>query len=122
MAPDMDGAMRTRERVGFDPARLGRLYDELGREGAERAVAGALEVLRARLARIGDIPPEEDEALARAARGMVGVAEEAGLSTLARVAGDLSGAARRRDRRAAAAIRARLERVGELCLRAYGAG
>ena len=112
----MERALARRERVGFDPDRLGALYDRLGPEGAGAALAGARDLLAERLAALAAVPVDRTDLLARAGRGLVGVAEEIGMTTLARVAADLSVAAGRGDRAAAGAVRSRLMRVGAASL------
>ena len=107
------------EQVRVDPDRLGALYYNLGEAGAENAVCRAMETLALRL---GELPRLRDsgdlEALGRAARRMVGIAEEIGMTTLARVAGDVENACSYGDATAAAATSARLSRIGDRSLTA----
>ncbi|MGR3540028.1 MAG: hypothetical protein ACU0BS_01180 [Hasllibacter sp.] len=104
--------------MGFDPDRLGSLYERMGAVGAEAALDRAHDVLAERLAAIAALPGDRTDAMARAGRGLVGIADEIGMTTLARVASDLSAAAGRRDATAAGAVRCRLMRVGAACLAA----
>ncbi|PVA10370.1 hypothetical protein DC366_09035 [Pelagivirga sediminicola] len=109
--------LKQEEAVRLNPDRLEELYDKLGEAGAEDVVCRALEELAVRLShterchregRAGD--------LRKAARGLVGIADQIGMHMLARVAADVSACAGRSDPVALAATLSRLLRIGERSL------
>ena len=97
-----------------DPDRLGSLYFNLGEAGAENAACRAMGTLALCL---GDVPrlqkADDLDGLGHAARRMVGIAEEIGMTTLSRVANDVAICCANGDAPAAAATAARLSRIGE---------
>jgi hypothetical protein len=105
------------EAARFDRARLEALILELGEPGAERLIGRALEDLALRLnriergARLGDV----DAVLAQS-QALVRLADDVGMSDLARVAGDVVALSRGGDAAALAATIARLIRLGESAL------
>ena len=103
-----------RERIWLDPSRIGLLYAELG--GAEvqalldRAIlelSGVHDDLR------GQYAARDLDGFARNLRRMRRIAEHLGLTTVARIAGDVSACLDRGDSTALAATWARLSRSAE---------
>lgn len=107
------------ENVRLDAGRLSRLVVELGAAGAEHVVARAMEEMAGRLCeiektyRMGDL-----QAVCRNARSVKRHAGEIGMTTLARVAGDVHLCASRGDMVAFAATWERLERIADRSLTA----
>ncbi|WP_420861565.1 hypothetical protein [Algirhabdus cladophorae] len=105
------------ERVHFDPDRLTELYAELGELAAETVVCRALEELSIKLRRIEaafwsrDIKTVHDNA-----SGLIEVAEQIGMHSLARVASDVAGCVASGDVVALGGTLARLLRVGDQSL------
>ncbi|MDT0681057.1 hypothetical protein RM543_00040 [Roseicyclus sp. F158] len=103
------------DHIRLDLDRLGHLIENLGPAEAEALVRRALDRLDSRLTELGQLarsgvrPPE----LVRLARGLAAIAEQIGMSKLARVARDVSVCAERGDEAALGATLARLQRVGE---------
>lgn len=111
--------LRHDEGVRLDPDRLVALYSDLGEAGAEQVVCRALEELAARLAEIQRFVGEGDRAsMTRSARLLIKVAEQIGMLTFARVAGDLLRATEADDPAAQGATLARLIRIGDRSLSA----
>ncbi|MEL6519533.1 MAG: hypothetical protein AAFQ66_01120 [Pseudomonadota bacterium] len=107
------------ETVRLDPDKLGALYFQLGETGAETVVCRAMEELAIRLKELSNLMAGDDfERMAKISRSLVGIAEQIGMTTLARVARDVSLCASRRDGPALAATLARLERIGDRSLTA----
>lgn len=107
------------ERVRLDPRPLEALSADMGAAAAEAVLRRAMRELALRLARIEMREGIETMAdLAGAARGIVGIASEIGMSSLAAVASDVAAAAGRCDVPAAAATAARLARIGDHSLMA----
>ena len=107
------------ERVQLDPRPLEALHQDMGSDAAEAVLRRAMRELALRLARIemrDGIQTMAD--LAQAARGIVGIASEIGMTSLAEVASDVAAAAGRCDVPAAAATAARLARIGDHSLMA----
>jgi len=108
-----------REQPAIDRDRLRRIYADLGAHDADRVIGRAMEDLAIRLARTERARREGDlRRLAREAKGTAAVAEELGMAQVARIARDLASLAGTPDGTAIAAVAARLERMGELCLAA----
>ena len=107
------------EAVRLDPGRLSRLVVELGAAGAEHVVARAMEEMATRLSeidrsyRVGNM-----QAVCRNARSVKRHAGEIGMTTLARVAGDVHLCAGRGDMVAFAATWERLQRIADRSLTA----
>lgn len=111
--------LRHEEGIRLNPDPLVALYAELGENGAERVICRAVEELAARLSEmLRHADSGDDAALARSARLAAKVADQVGMSTLARVAGEVVGVTERHDLTAQAAILARLMRIGERSLAA----
>ena len=82
--------LRHDEGVRLDPDRLVALYSDLGEAGAEQVVCRAMEELAGRLTEIQRFADDGDiAAMTRSARLLVKVAEQIGMLTFARVAGDV---------------------------------
>lgn len=106
--------LRHDERVRLDPDRLVALHAELGESGAGQVVCRAMEELAARLTEIQRLADEGRlAALSRSVRLLAEVAEQIGMPTFARVAGDVLRAAEAGDIAGQAATLARLVRVGD---------
>lgn len=111
--------LRHNEGVRLDPDRLVALYSDLGEAGAEQVVCRAMEELAGRLTEIQRFADDGDLlAMTRSARLLVKVAEQIGMLTFARVAGDVLRATAAGDRPAQAATLARLVRIGDRSLNA----
>lgn len=106
--------LRRNERVQIDSTRVTTLFNRLGEGAAEDAVCRAMEELAVRLATTQTVREMGDMArVAKVARGMIGIAEEVGLVSLARVASDVALCATAGDETAMGATLARLVRVGD---------
>lgn len=107
------------ESVRLNPDRLGELYKQLGEVGAEDVVCRAIEELALRLStcerawRAGDLAE-----LGKCARSLIAIADQIGMTALARVAGDVGIALHAQDQPAVAATLFRLIRIGERSLTA----
>lgn len=107
------------EGVRLDPNCLVALYSELGEAGAEQVVCKAMEELSARLTEMQRFADEgRTPALVRSARLLIKVAEQIGMLSFARVAGDVLAAAEAGDAAGQAATLARLVRIGDRSLNA----
>ncbi len=107
------------EAVQLDQDQLGLLYGQLGEQQADTVICKALEELANRLSSIERAFYQDDRAaLAKAARGLVGVADQIGLQDFATIATDVSKLALRKDDPALAAALARLVRLGDRSLAA----
>lgn len=97
--------------------RLEQLYMQLGSAGAEDVVCRALEELAVRLThterfyRSGALSD-----MRKSARSLIAIADQVGMGTLARVAGDVTGCIDAGDGTALAATLARLLRIGDTSL------
>lgn len=107
------------ETVRLDSSRLDELYVQLGEIGAEDVVCRAVEELAVRLSHCERLWRRQDlEELKKCARSLIAIADQVGMSALARVAGDLTHAIDRGNAVAAAAILTRLIRIGARSLTA----
>jgi hypothetical protein len=107
------------ENIRLDPDRLGTLYRQLGETGAEDVVCRAIEELAVRLSHCERLWRQHDqEKLRKCARSLVAIADQIGMATLARVAGDVTCAVDARDPAAISATLYRLLRIGERSLTA----
>ena len=105
------------EVVRFDPDRIGALEFELGPEATEDVLFEATERLVDRLVDLRQAYADDDRDLvAGIAQAMVEIADQVGLVTVARVAGDVLTCASRNDEAAFHATSARLIRIGEGCV------
>ena len=119
----MDNVVHFRpvEMIFVDPGQLVDLARDRGVPRAEFIASTALEEIAERLTvaeaawRAGEF-----QRLAKIARSVVGMSKQMGMHSLADVARQLSAIAVTRDQAAAAALVARLVRVGEGSLTAFG--
>lgn len=107
------------EPVRLDPDRLGELYCQLGEAGAEDVICRAIEELAVRLTHCNRLwrRGEQDE-LRKSTRSLIAIADQIGMSALARVAADVTQAIDAGDSVAEAATLCRLIRIGERSLTA----
>ena len=107
------------ETVRLDPDRLGGLYHQLGETGAEDVVCRAIEELAVRLSQCERLWRQQDQAgLRKCTRSLIAIADQIGMTALARVAGDVTHAIDNVDAPAVGATLFRLLRVGERSLMA----
>ncbi|SFU02622.1 hypothetical protein [Sedimentitalea nanhaiensis] len=107
------------ETVRLNQDQLAALYQQLGHTGAEDVVCRAIEELAVRLSHCERLWREKDNAaLRKSARSLIAISEQIGMNTLARVAGDVTGAVDAGDSAAVAATLFRLIRIGERSLTA----
>ena len=107
------------ENVRLDPDRLGNLYRQLGEAGAEDVVCRAIEELAVRLSHCERLWRKKDQdKLRKCSRSLVAIADQIGMTTLARVAGDVTCAVDAGDPAATGATLYRLLRIGERSLTA----
>jgi len=100
------------ETVRIDAGALVALYQDLGPRGAEAVLGRAMQEVSLRLDGLGETHRTGQWAeLARRARALRAIAEQAGLTTLARVAADVALCAGRCEAPALGATLARLERI-----------
>lgn len=105
------------ECVRLDPDRLDVLFDQLGETGAEDIVCRALEELAARLGHAERCYRERRIAdMRKSSRSLIAIADQIGMSLLARVAADVTASIDAGDHVALAATFARLLRIGERSL------
>ncbi|SIT83607.1 hypothetical protein [Pontibaca methylaminivorans] len=107
------------EHIRLEPDRLTHLCREMGAFGADDLLCRAVEELALRLERCERLWRAGDcTELRRCARSTIGIAEQIGMVSLARVARDVVDCADRRDPAALGATVARLARIGERSLSA----
>ncbi|MEM6478522.1 MAG: hypothetical protein AAF841_08885 [Pseudomonadota bacterium] len=107
------------EAVQMDERALSALADQLGEAGAEGIISRAMEELANRLSLIERCYYQEDvETLWKASKGLIGIAEQIGLTSLAESARAVADCARKPDRVALAAVLNRLIRLGDRSLTA----
>lgn len=108
-----------KENVRLDPDRLGNLYCQLGEAGAEDVVCRAIEELAVRLSHCERLWRQQSwDKLRKCARSLVAIADQIGMTVLARVADDVTCAVDAADTAAIGATLYRLLRVGERSLTA----
>ncbi|WP_147126299.1 hypothetical protein [Shimia ponticola] len=101
----------------MNPDIVQQLHGQLGESGAQGVICRAMEEIANRLSLIERCYYQRDmEALWRASKGLIGIADQVGLETVARVAGDVAGSAKVGDDTALAATLARLIRLGDRSL------
>lgn len=111
--------MKPVEQVVLDQDRLSALYSELGPAGAEDVVCRAMEELAQRMARCDTLYHDSAwQDLRKNTRSLIAIAEQVGMFTLAKVAGDVTNCIDRGDDVALAATLSRLIRTGERSLTA----
>lgn len=107
------------ETIHLDDNHLGALYAQLGESNADSVVSRALEELANRLSLIERSYYRQDlDALAKAAKGLVGIADQIGMPGLAISASNVTSLAKGTDTPALAAALARLVRIGDRSLAA----
>lgn len=107
------------ETVRLNPDKLGELYRQLGDAGAEDVVCRAIEELAVRLSQCERAWRAGKYAeLSKCARSLIAIADQIGMTALARVADDVGQALRSGDQSAVAATLYRLIRIGEKSLTA----
>lgn len=105
------------EQVRINSDRLAELYGQLGEAGAENVIGRAMEELAIRLAELAPLHRNGKTAeLGKLARSLVAIADQIGLASLARVAGDVAFCANVADPMALGATLARLQRIGDVSL------
>lgn len=105
------------ENVQLDQSQLETLYRQLGPVGADKVVNHALEELASLLTRLPvDYNDAQMGALSDGARALAAVAQQVGMTKLARVARDVADLAPRHDSNALSAVMARLGRIGDRSL------
>jgi len=111
--------MRPVEGVRVDQDRLADLYAEMGESNAEDVVCRAMEDLALRMTQCEAFYKDAlFSELHKTARGMIAVADQIGMTTLARVASDLTQTVAAADHAAVGATLARMIRIGERSLTA----
>ena len=107
------------EPVRLDTDQLETLYRQLGSAGAENIICRAVEELAIRLS---DLAPLHSAGkggeIERLAHSLIGIADQIGLPSLARVARDVCSCTAAPDEAALAATICRLERIGDKSLMA----
>lgn len=107
------------ESVRLDPDRLGGLYRQLGDRATEDVICRAIEELALRLTHCERLWRQQDRAgLRKAVRSLIAIADQIGMTTLARVATDVTAAVDAADEPAIGATLFRLMRIGEKSLTA----
>lgn len=107
------------ESVRLDQDRLHALYLQMGEAGAEDVVCRAIEELAVRLAHCERLWREQDLAdLRKSARSLIAISDQVGMTTLARVARDVTLSIDSGDRIAVGATLFRLMRIGDRSLTA----
>jgi hypothetical protein len=111
--------LRPDEPVRLERARLAALYASAGEAQAEEIICRAMEELAQRLSALERAYAQgETAALARGARSLGAIAEQMGMTGLARVARDVALCAERRDGPALGAVLSRLVRISDRSLTA----
>ncbi|MEL6914522.1 MAG: hypothetical protein AAFP13_08470 [Pseudomonadota bacterium] len=107
------------ETVRMDMETYGALEAQLGEAGAEGVLNRAMEEMANRLSLIERCYYQDDHAaLWKAAKGLVGIAEQIGVVTLAEASRAVADCAGRTDKTALAATMNRLIRLGDRSLTA----
>jgi hypothetical protein len=100
------------DAVRLDAGALAALYRDLGPQGADAVVSRAMSEVALRLESLsGPYLSGQWADLARRARALRAIAEQVGLTTLARVSGDVATCAARGEAPALGATLARLDRI-----------
>lgn len=111
--------LEQKESVCLDPDRLGNLYNQLGNTNALDVLCRTIEELALRLSNCERFWRKRDWAgLRKCAKSLVAIADQIGMTLLARVAGDVAQAVDSGDAVATGATLGRLIRVGERSLTA----
>ena len=111
--------LRQTEPVRLDPQRLELLYSQMGEAAADDVICRAVEELAVRLTRAERLwRSGEWREMGRTARSLIAIADQVGMTKLARIAGDVARTAQSGDSAAVGATLGRLIRVGERSLTA----
>ncbi|MFT6104424.1 MAG: hypothetical protein ACJA1E_000846 [Paracoccaceae bacterium] len=111
--------LHVKEPVRLDSDRLSTLYFQLGEVSAETIMCRAMEELAVRLSELQPLLQEGDyQRLAKVSRSLIGIAEQIGMASLARVAGDVTECAMAGNLPALSATLNRLNRIGDMSLMA----
>lgn len=109
--------LEQKETVWLDTDRLNGLYHQLGDKNALDVLCRTVEELAVRLSNCEQFWRQRDWAgLRKCARSLVAIAEQIGMTALARVAGDVAQSVDVGDAVATGATLSRLIRVGEKSL------
>jgi len=112
-------ALERAETVRLETEKLDNLFRQLGEACAEDVLCRAVEELAVRLTQCERLwRQHEHAALRKSARSLIAIADQIGMSALARVAGDVTQTIDSGDDVAIAATLFRLIRVGETSLMA----
>ncbi|MEP4195093.1 MAG: hypothetical protein ABJL99_05575 [Aliishimia sp.] len=107
------------ETANLDHDQLGALYAQLGPAGAEDVLRRAMEELALRLSHSERLYQQNElPELRKSAHSLIAIADQIGMSKLAKVAENVSEAVEQGDMVAVAATLSRLMRVGETSLTA----
>lgn len=107
------------ETVRLDPDRLAELCRQMGESGAEDVVCRAIEELALRLGQCERLWRAQDGAgLRKCARSLIAIADQVGMTMLARVAQDVTDCTDSQDPAALGATLCRLIRIGDRSLTA----
>lgn len=111
--------IRLSETVQLDQARLDMLFTQLGDAGAETVMCRAMEELAVRLSQCDTLWRAQNKMqLRKHSRSLIAIADQIGMETLARVAGDVTDCVDVKDDVALAATLSRMLRIGERSLAA----
>lgn len=106
--------IRPTEIVRVDSDKLGRLYMDMGDVAAEEVVCRAMEELALRLAHCDRLYRADNmDDLRKSSRSLIAIADQIGMSKLARVAGNVTECIDEHNHVALAATLGRLMRIGE---------
>lgn len=107
------------EKIRLDPDRLADLYRQMGEAGAEEVICRAIEELAVRLAHCERLWRQQDmPCLRKSARSLIAISEQIGMTTLARIARDVTRSIDDGEHAALGATLFRLIRIGERSLTA----
>ncbi|MCV2863968.1 hypothetical protein [Defluviimonas sp. WL0075] len=111
--------LRHDEGIRLDPDALAAIYARMGEGGAEKLISRAMEDLARRMQDLRACMAEGRSAqFVRSARMLTQLGAQVGMTSVARVAGDLIRVTEAGDAAGQAAVLARLERIGERSLTA----
>ena len=106
--------IRPTEIVRVDSEKLGKLYSDMGDVAAEDVVCRAMEELALRLAHCDRLYRANNmDDLRKSSRSLIAIADQIGMTKLARVAGDVTECIDDSNSVALAATLGRLMRIGE---------
>ena len=111
--------LRLKEHVQVDHDRLDALYSEMDHAAAEDMVCRAMEELALRMAQCDRLyRASQFDELRKSSRSLIAIADQIGMTKMARVARDVSDCAKLNDPVPLAATLSRLMRTGEESLTA----